>query len=156
MALRAPESLLEDPIDHTIDIWSFGCLVFEFLTGSLLFQISGLSGIPQEQNDDDHLLQMISTLGHPPPEIYAKWPRRARHFDEDMRLIRSDVGANELCELFQGPSLEDAFEESRPKETEAEECTQVLSLLRMILQYESSLRLSTTALLEHPWFRPIQ
>jgi serine/threonine protein kinase len=156
-ALRAPEILLRCRIDQKIDIWAFGCLIYELLTGQLLFQVTGLSAILQEQNDDDHLLQMVATLGHPPPEIFAEWPRRDRYFDENSRLIRSDVSSPDVAdgESFQGPSLEEASKEPTPKGMTAEEVTQVLSLLRRILKYEPSGRPSTSDLLSDPWFQSI-
>jgi len=46
-ALRAPETVLKNDIDHKVDIWSFGCLIYELLTGNVLFQVSGLTDIPQ-------------------------------------------------------------------------------------------------------------
>lgn len=156
-ALRAPEIVLTNDIDHKIDTWSFGCLLYEFLTGNVLFQVSGLTDIPQEENDDDHLLQMIDTLGQPPPEIFAKWPRSAKYFDKDLKLIRSDVSSSDVTEgeAFRGPSLEEAFEESRPEGMEAEECAHVLGLLRSLLQYQPDLRPSTSELLNDEWFRSI-
>lgn len=154
-ALRAPEIVLQGPIDQKIDIWSFGCLIYEVLTGRLLFQVSGLTDVPREENDDDHLLQMVDMLGLPPPEIFERWPRRRRYFDEHLQLIRSDVSSSEIAEgeLYQGPSLEEAFQESMPEGIENEEATHILTLLRAILQYEPSLRPSTEELLEDQWFR---
>jgi len=103
-------------------------------------------------------LQMIDTLGQPPPEIFAKWPRRARYFDKNLKLIRPDVSSSDVTEgdLFQGPSLEDAFEESRPEGMDAEECAHVLGLLRKTLQYQPDLRPSTAELLDDEWFRSIE
>jgi serine/threonine protein kinase len=133
-------------------------LLYEILTGNVLFQVSGLTDIPQEENDDDHLLQMIDTLGQPPSEIFAKWPRRAKYFDEDLKLIRSDVSSSDVTdgEPFQGPSLEEAFEESCPDGMEAEERAHVLTLLRSLLQYQPDLRPSTAKLLHHEWFQSIE
>jgi serine/threonine protein kinase len=37
-ALRAPETLLHGPWDEKVDIWTFGCLAFEFLCGRQLFK----------------------------------------------------------------------------------------------------------------------
>lgn len=37
---RAPEVILGLPYDQKIDIWSFGCILAELLTGSVLFQVS--------------------------------------------------------------------------------------------------------------------
>ncbi|KAL6300875.1 kinase-like domain-containing protein [Sparassis latifolia] len=35
--LRAPESILQGPWDSKVDIWTFGCLVYEFMLGIPLF-----------------------------------------------------------------------------------------------------------------------
>jgi len=157
-ALRAPEIVLRNNIDHKVDIWSFGCLLYELLTGNVLFQVSGLTDIPQEENDDDHLLQMIDTLGQPPPEIFARWSRHAKYFDKNLKLIRSDVSLSDFTggDPFRGPSLEEAFEESRPEGMDAEECAHVLGLLRKTLQYQPDLRPSTAGLLDDEWFRSIE
>jgi len=56
MALRAPETILGGQIDHPIDLWNFGCLVYKFLTGNPLFQVAGFAGILQAEIDDYHLL----------------------------------------------------------------------------------------------------
>ena len=37
---RAPEVILGLPYDQKIDIWSFGCILAELLTGSVLFQVT--------------------------------------------------------------------------------------------------------------------
>ena len=133
-------------------------MLYEFLTGNVLFQVSGLTDIPQEEIDDDHLLQMIDTLGQPPSDIFAKWPRRAKYFDENLKLVRSDVSSSDVTdgEPFQGPSLEEAFEESSPEGMEAEERAHVLSLSRSLLQYQPDLRPSTAELLDHEWFQSIE
>ena len=100
-------------------------------------------------------MQIIDTLGQPPPEIFAKWPRRARYFDEDLQLIRSDVSSLDVAEgePFRGPSLEEEFEESRPDGMEASECAHVLGLLRSLLQYKPDMRPSTAELLDDEWFQ---
>jgi serine/threonine protein kinase len=157
-ALRAPEIVLGTRIDHKIDIWSFGCLMHGFLTGHVLFQVSGLADIPQEQNDDDHLLQMIDALRHSPEELFANWPCHARYFDENLKLIHSDVSSSETAEgeLYQGPSLEEAFKEAMADKMNAEDVVCVLGLLQKVLQYEPHLRPSTQELLRDPWFQSIE
>jgi serine/threonine protein kinase len=156
-ALRAPEIVIGRTIGHEIEIWSFGCLIYEFLTGHVLFQVSSLADIPQEQNDDDRLLQMIDALGKPSPKIFAKWSRHARYSDGNLKLIRSDVSSSETAEgeLYQGPDLEEAFREVMTDKMNAEEVASVLGLLRKVLQYEPDLRPSTSELLRDPWFQSI-
>lgn len=51
MGLRAPELILKAPFNHSIDIWSFGCPVYELLTGTPLFPLANMDNC-----DDDHLL----------------------------------------------------------------------------------------------------
>ena len=39
LALRSPELVLGEPISKAQDVWSFGCLIFEFLTARMLFSV---------------------------------------------------------------------------------------------------------------------
>jgi len=39
LALRSPELILGEPMTKAQDIWSFGCLMFEFITGRMIFSI---------------------------------------------------------------------------------------------------------------------
>ena len=39
LALRSPELILGEPITKAQDIWSFGCLIFEYVTGTMLFSV---------------------------------------------------------------------------------------------------------------------
>lgn len=156
-ALRAPELVLEMPFDHRIDIWSFGCLAFAFITTASLFDIADYSFIPKEQTDDDHLLQMVDVLGQIPPHMIKKWERHSRYFGPNLEVIRTDVGPSEACEypIYVGPTMEDKFEENRPKCIDSEEASKVLSLLRRILQYEPDQRPSTAEILEDEWIKSI-
>ncbi|KAJ5432360.1 uncharacterized protein N7458_011516 [Penicillium daleae] len=49
LGLRAPELILTGAIDNTIDVWSFGCLVFELITGQPLFCTSSLYFTPERK-----------------------------------------------------------------------------------------------------------
>jgi hypothetical protein len=97
-------------------------------------------------------------LGQPPEELCANWPRHARYFNEDFKLIRSDVSSSETAEgeLYQGPNLEEAFQEAMADKMDAEEVACVLGLLRKVLQYEPGLRPSTSELLRDPWFQSVE
>ncbi|KAK0121689.1 hypothetical protein ONS95_009974 [Cadophora gregata] len=154
IALRAPEVILDCPISHKIDIWAFGCLIFEFLTGYPLFQVSNWSSIPQHQKDDDHLLQMYDTLGKFPESLFEKWARGGRYFGANMEVIRTDVGSAEIAEgeIYTGPSLEAGLKRQRPRGMDDGEVEKVNVVLRKILRYEAELRPSTAELLEDEWF----
>jgi serine/threonine protein kinase len=158
MSLRAPESILERPIDHRIDIWSFGCLFFEFLTGTPLFAVFHMAGTPQRETDDDHLLQMIDIIGHLPPELCSHWTRYDRYFDKSLGKIRTNVGEGDSVEeeLITSPSLEDFFKESKPKEMNDAECADVIALLRSILQFNPDMRPTANEILQHPYMAAIE
>lgn len=157
VALRAPEIILGGLVSYQIDIWSFGCLIYEFLTGQRLFQVSGWAGIPLSQNNDDHLLQMFTALGHFPPAISAMWPRYDRYIAPNLEIVRSDVGPGEtpMGDVYVGQTLEQMFDEQKPPDMGVDEAKKVLALIRGMLQYEPALRPSTGELLEDEWFKSI-
>lgn len=73
---RAPEVLLGYHWGALADLWSFGCLIFELLTGDYLFD-------PREgksyTKDDDHIAQIIELLG-PFPRSMLKESYYARDY----------------------------------------------------------------------------
>ncbi|KAG8622769.1 hypothetical protein KVT40_009280 [Elsinoe batatas] len=160
LALRAPEVVLQSRFDHTIDIWSFGCLLFEVFTGQPLFSLLDVNferidnDAFAETQDDDHLLQMTSTLGPLPPAMFEKWPRRMRYFDADLKLVRTDVGKSQEPQgpVYVGKTLEQRFRKSRPPSMTAEEADAIVEVLRSALQYDPALRPSATKLLSLGWF----
>ena len=100
VALRAPEAILckaQIPFGKGVDIWAFGCLVFELLTGRALFmRLEGLDGYAasDEQTNDEHLIQLSEILGPLPEELAAHWRRRDRYYSSDgKRLEESRVAA---------------------------------------------------------------
>lgn len=63
---RSPEVILEYGYSTSADIWSFACVVFEMLTGDVLFQPKGGKNFCLEE---DHLAQMIELIGDFPPSL---------------------------------------------------------------------------------------
>ncbi|KAJ3434818.1 hypothetical protein M0812_01939 [Anaeramoeba flamelloides] len=63
---RSPEVILGHDYNWSSDIWSLGCMIFELLTGDVLFdpQKSQLYG-----KDEDHLALIIELFGKIPPDI---------------------------------------------------------------------------------------
>ncbi|THH03576.1 hypothetical protein EW146_g10394 [Bondarzewia mesenterica] len=57
--LRAPETILQGAWDEKVDIWIFGCLIFESLTGCDLFTLESDECRPEEM----HLYQMMVYTG---------------------------------------------------------------------------------------------
>ncbi len=180
-------------IGQSIDIRSFGCLLFEFLTGTPLFQLPPLSD-SNEYIDDDHLIQLTDII-HPLPEtLLSRWLRASKHYDPNgERLdawpwnpevyrgsketsdgylsrgekdkISSDDGCDESADddidghsvgEYDPPkpydSLEVLFKINKPPEIGEGEEEVIVSLLRLIFQYDPQKRPSATKLLEHRWF----
>ncbi|KAF2501345.1 kinase-like protein [Lophium mytilinum] len=151
IGLRAPELILHQPFGSGIDIWSFGCLVFEFLTGRSLFAVMMLSKEQEEQDDadDDHLTQLNDIIQPLPDSIMAAWPRASIWYGPNHEPL-APYGEGEPPHIHD--SLEVLFAKNKPDEIGDEETAVVCSLVRQILQYDPAKRPSAVDLLKHPWF----
>ncbi|KAJ7435408.1 kinase-like domain-containing protein [Mycena latifolia] len=96
--LRAPEVIMCRPWDAKVDMWTFGCLVYEFLVGVPLFSRKGDSDTAEP--DHYHLAQMHAFTGDElplelelPPHVLAN--NLATHFSH---LFREKAHALELPE----------------------------------------------------------
>ena len=75
---RAPEIVLGISYTAAIDMWSFGCILYELYVGQPLF--------PGE-DEKDHMALMMEVKGVPPRSVLARATRRKVFFDEDYRPI---------------------------------------------------------------------
>lgn len=71
---RAPEIVLGIPYTAAIDMWSFGCILYELYVGYPLF--------PGE-DEKEHMALMMEVKGVPPRSVLARATRRKVFFDED-------------------------------------------------------------------------
>lgn len=148
-SLRAPERIFFDnPLDHSIDTWGFRCLLFELLAGIPLFPI-----MPGE-DDDDHTLMMIRTLGPLPERFLSQWDEAHRYFRSNGEQFGSMVNEPDL-ELSPPDPLEILFHREKCCEFDAGEEESVIDILKQILRYEPKKRPSAEKLLSHPWFADI-
>lgn len=81
--LRAPEVTLGHGWSTPIDVWSMGCLVFEYLTGAAMFQLSESSPISVENLCLQRILEHIGSF---PPSFLERCQRRSDFFDEQGSL----------------------------------------------------------------------
>lgn len=93
VALRTPEVVLKAPFDQNIDIWSYGCLLYDFVMGKSLFDPPPLHLSPESQNQiyDAHLLEMIELLGPLPSQLLSKWPRSHKYMHPDGEIFNEIV-----------------------------------------------------------------
>lgn len=157
LALRAPEIILHSSsststfsLTTSIDIWSVGCLTYEFLTGTPLFSVLG-GALDLDACDDDHILQMHDVLGPLPMHICRHWSNRHRYFHDDGVLYNTVVQGPEAINQMQ--TLEKSFMQHRPEDMDDVEAKSVLTLIRSALTYQSNQRPSSEQLLQHAWLQ---
>ncbi len=104
----APEQARGKPIDRRVDVWAFGCLLYECLTGKRAFEGETLTDVLASVLDRDPDLSRLPT--NTPPRVREVL---ARSFAKDPRTRLRDVGEARVA-LEAG---QDAGESSRPPST---------------------------------------
>ncbi|CAG8391116.1 unnamed protein product [Penicillium salamii] len=152
LGLRAPELILNGVVNHTADIWSFGCLIFELITGQPLFCIPY-----SEMEDDNHPFSLTAQLGALPDELLKHWTTSSLYFTPERKLSNCQLGGvapGEEPLILEETSMEESFDQTGPNLDE-EEANHVKALIRWILQYDPAKRPSTAEILADPWFSEI-
>ncbi|KFY41762.1 hypothetical protein V495_04802 [Pseudogymnoascus sp. VKM F-4514 (FW-929)] len=150
--LRPPELVLTGTVDKSLDIWSFGCLVFELMTGQPLFFVPWSEDKSEEI--DEHMIALTSALGPLPDELYNHWTSSSLYFTPERELFNCEIGGvNEGEEplLLEEQSVEELFDQATP-DISNEESDAVKALIRRILQYDPAKRPSAEEILLDPWF----
>eukprot|EP00053_Salpingoeca_punica_P012448 m.111451 g.111451 ORF g.111451 m.111451 type:complete len:544 (+) comp15950_c5_seq1:649-2280(+) len=68
---RSPEVLLGLPYDEAIDMWSFGCILYELHTGDPIFNGS---------SEQDQIFKITEVLGMPPDHMLDRGRKTANYF----------------------------------------------------------------------------
>jgi non-specific serine/threonine protein kinase len=147
--LRAPELILSGAINSSLDVWAFGCLVFELVTGQPLFCVPG-----SEFEDDDHLLLLSARIGPLPEELFQLWNTSPLYFTADRQLYNCQLGGvpeNGEPLMVEQLSMEELFDQADTGLGE-KDARLVKGLVRQILQYDSSARPSPADLLNSSLF----
>lgn len=138
--LRAPELILKRPFGTGIDVWAFGCLVYEFLAGEPLFAVmSGDDEDEAEDGDDDHLVQMNHRVRPLPEWIANERPGTIQRHDSP-------------CGIESYKVVEQRFAKSKHPDIDDEEAATICQLIWKILVYAPAERPSAEELFKHPWF----
>jgi len=74
---RAPEVLLGLPYDYHCDYWSIGCMIYEMLTGELLFDPNHTT---RYSTDKEQLRMIIEKIGNIPEEMKQESPKKLIFF----------------------------------------------------------------------------
>ncbi|XP_066577271.1 dual specificity protein kinase CLK2 [Amia ocellicauda] len=136
---RAPEVILELGWSQPCDVWSIGCILFEYYLGFTLFQT---------HDNREHLAMMERILGPIPSRMIRK-TRKQKYFYHG-RLDWDDGSSagryvRENCKPLRRYML-----------SESEEHHLLFDLIESMLEYEPAKRLSLGEALRHPFFSPLR
>lgn len=134
---RAPEIILGIGYTLAIDMWSFGCILLEMISG-----VPAFTG----ENEREQLALYMQTFGPPPINLVLQSPKKQMFFNANLApKIYTDSkgrtyypGAKPLSQVT---NLQDPV---------------LLDLVSRCLDWNPSTRLTPEQALVHPWITPIQ
>ncbi|XP_048569339.1 serine/threonine-protein kinase PRP4 homolog isoform X3 [Triticum urartu] len=143
---RAPEIILGLPYDHSLDMWSVGCCLYELYTGKILF--------PGGTNNGMLWLHM-QLKGPFPKKMLRKGAFTTQHFDQDLNFHATDENlmkkkaVNKLCMNVKpsgvGPKIS-----SLPGEDQ-KMLSRFKDLLEKMFVLDPQKRLTVSQALSHPF-----
>jgi len=142
---RAPEIILDSKYGYgyACDIWSFGCVIFELLTGFPLFE-------PQSEplNRDIHHLYLFEKLLGPIPIKIKKISKRKRFlFDTNKNYHIKNI--EPFTNIPLKKCLVDQYLFSE------QEATEINDFIRSALNYDPSERPTARDMLQHKWLQTV-
>ncbi|KAJ3443544.1 protein kinase superfamily protein [Anaeramoeba flamelloides] len=136
---RSPEVILGQRYNCTVDIWSLGCLVFELLTGEILFAPN--KGKTYSK-DEDHLALIMETLGKIPKNMLLTG-RNSK------KLINQKNGELKNIKTLDFWSLEKVLIEKY--NFNLKNAHEISNFLTPMFHYDTNKRISAKECLQHPW-----
>lgn len=136
--------ILTGAVNDTLDVWSFGCIFFELITGEQLFCVPY-----SEMEDDDYYLSLTTQLGSLPDELFKHRRTSSLYFTHEKKLFNCQLGGvapGKEPLMLEQESMEESFDRAAPDLGE-EEARKVKALIRWILQYEPAKRPSAAEIL---------
>ncbi|KAM6910673.1 dual specificity protein kinase CLK2b [Xenentodon cancila] len=134
---RAPEVILELGWSHPCDVWSIGCILFEYYEGFTLFQT----------HDNKEHLAMIERIQGPIPQRMIHRSRKQKYFSHGRLVWNECSKAGRLVKSKCKPLRKYLL-------SHGTEHHQLFDLLERMLEYEPSKRISLPSALDHPFFTP--
>ena len=135
---RAPEVVLGVPYNHAIDMWSFGCIIIEMVTGRPLFQVI----------DEKELLDVLRIrIGLPPQHMINRAKNRKHLFESKTgQIIRSaksriPAGLPDGCQSIR----------VELKKVGQDQDEDFIDFLERCLKIDPAERLTPAEALLHPW-----
>ena len=142
---RSPEVILGLPYDQAIDMWSFGCILFEMYSGLPLFH---------SRNELDHINLVVEILGMPPKDFLDFGSRTAKYFDKTGQGYYYPKYI--YGRTYKPPNSRNIFPRSSPNNSVSDEFTDFKDLVLKMVQYDSNSRLKPQEALNHEFFKTIR
>ncbi|CAO1630583.1 unnamed protein product [Sympodiomycopsis kandeliae] len=145
---RAPEIIIGNKYDCSLDMWSIGCTLYELYTGKILFP---------GRNNNDMLLLIQELKGKLTTKLIKKGQFSSQHFDSNNHFISSNgtikvhINAkNDLKNRLLPPNIL----KSLSKTSDQKELKMILNfvdLLNRMLELDPSKRILPNDALKHPF-----
>ncbi|KAJ3526925.1 hypothetical protein NM208_g10957 [Fusarium decemcellulare] len=135
LSVRAPEVVFGDSLDHRVDLWSAGCLIFELLTGQPPFDVFMLT--------PPILVQQM--MGFAIDELPSRWQTKWNTMQKGLSEEDDSYTLQEWLE-------EVYFDDNKHTEFTREDIESMASLIERMLKFESSLRATASDILADAWF----
>lgn len=139
---RPPENYMNSFYNEKADIWSIGCLVFEFLTGDYLFEIDMVDD--STERDKLYLSEMYKILGKIPKKMCLECEYSRDLFDKKGRIKKINIPETD------NTSISEILIEEYNYQTETAQ--EIENVLKRFLNYDVKNRLSAKEALEIDWF----
>ncbi|KAI0073440.1 kinase-like protein [Panus rudis PR-1116 ss-1] len=143
LALRSPEVLIDAPWDTKTDIWNFGCLMYEFARGAVLFDPTWQNKETGMDPTQTHLAQIVGLLGKFPTDLLKRAKKAQDYFDTDGNLRHPGKYSITLNDLLARGGHD------------PEELPPFIDFLSHALAIDPQVRWSASELLGHPWMQNV-
>ncbi|KAF4463879.1 CMGC SRPK kinase [Fusarium albosuccineum] len=135
LSVRAPEVVFGDSLDHRVDLWSAGCLIFELLTGQPPFDVFMLT--------PPILVQQM--MGFATDGLPSRWQTK---WETMQKCLSEEDDSYTLQEWLE----EVYFDDLKHTEFTKEDIASVARLIDRMLKFEPSLRATASDTLADVWF----
>ena len=137
---RCPEAIVGYKWGCAVDLWSVACLLFELLTGDVLFSPQAGKSYSKE---DDHMAQIEELLGEVPKKLKTKGKYSRALYRRNGNL--RNIGGLRPWNLFEVFTQKYGVEENLAQE--------MTDFLLPMLEIDPCLRADAGGMVNHPWLK---